>query len=113
MGFTTNALALEAWGDGGGLTGWQPSFKGFSAHVGTGTPEIFSDTPLQISPLSLSVSPSPRPPGSCLTHLYLGVTEVAAPLCFLSVPPSKDFITNKGIPFPACSNHHLPPSGEL
>lgn len=56
--------------------------------------------------------PAP-PPRSCLTHLYLGVTEVTAPLCSLSVPPSKDVITNKGIPFPACSNHHLPPSGEL
>lgn len=40
----------------------------------------------------------------CLTHLCLGVTE--GTFTFSLFHPLKIFITNKGIPFPACFNHH-------
>lgn len=41
-------------------------------------------------------------------YLYTLRLETAAPfLWLLSVLPSKDFITNEGISFPTCCNHHL------
>ena len=71
--------------------------QGCSAPVSTGSPA--KQSPLcRLLPLSHPCRCHP------LTHLCLGVTE--GTFTFSLFHPLKIFIPNKGIPFPACFNHH-------